>query len=55
VILSLKEFMKEVPEALSRKDIALNVGCGEGSLGMLLREKYEGRIYLVGVDISEKH
>jgi len=32
----------------------LDVGCGEGGLGMLLREKYNGKINLVGIDISKK-
>jgi len=30
----------------------LDVGCGEGALGKILRQQLEGKLYLVGVDIS---
>lgn len=30
----------------------LDVGCGEGVLGKVLRQQFEGTLYLVGVDIS---
>ena len=32
----------------------LDIGCGEGGLGMLLKEKYEAKINIFGVDISRK-
>lgn len=32
----------------------LDVGCGEGTLGKILRQKFRSDIYLVGIDISRK-
>jgi len=32
----------------------LDVGCGEGGLGMLLKEKYSDNINIFGVDVSEE-
>jgi methionine biosynthesis protein MetW len=37
----------------NKNSMVLDVGCGEGTLGMLLREKYKD-IYTIGCDISEK-
>lgn len=31
----------------------LDMGCGEGTLGRLLREKFNNRVYRVGLDLSE--
>jgi len=31
----------------------LDVGCGDGGLGILLKSKYDGQVSIIGVDISE--
>ncbi|MCD6154727.1 MAG: class I SAM-dependent methyltransferase [Candidatus Verstraetearchaeota archaeon] len=41
---------------VSKKDFitCIDVGCGEGILGKLLREKFGDNLYIVGLDISER-
>lgn len=48
----LKEVVSMIPQA-KRKISILDVGCGDGTLGNLLREKINDT-YIVGCDISEK-
>ncbi|MHA1582867.1 MAG: DUF1698 domain-containing protein, partial [Candidatus Baldrarchaeia archaeon] len=44
----LREFMREIPEALPRKDTALDVGCGPGYylLHLVKDKKYQ----VIGLD-----